>query len=58
MKEDGSIRKPASLLPALDKQYALSVRSPYILVHELLDLLVKNKGTYISYTIHIMARWQ
>ncbi len=45
MTEDGPVSKPTSLLPALDGQYALSVRSPYILVHELLDRLLRNKGT-------------
>ena len=44
MPKDGPISKSTSLLPALDGQYALSVRSPYILVHELLDRLVENKG--------------
>ncbi len=64
--EDGSISKPASLLPALDAQYALSVRSPYILVHELLDKLVKNKGMIqnsLPHGIHVhiqykKARWE
>ncbi len=53
MKEDGHARKPKSLLPALDAQYALSVRSPYILIHELQDQLVKNKGNIME--THILT---
>ncbi len=45
MHEDGPVRDAKSLLPALDAQYALSIRGPYILVHELLDGLIRNKGT-------------
>ncbi len=44
MPEDGAVRDPKSLLPAFDANYALAIRGPYILIHELLDPLIKNKG--------------
>ncbi len=45
LPEDGAVSGKRNLLPALDAQHASSVRGPYILVHELLDFLVRNKGT-------------
>lgn len=45
---DGSVRDSRSLLPAFDAVYALGIRGPYILVHELLDRIIKNKGANIE----------
>ncbi len=48
MYEDGPVRDSRNLLPALDAQYALGIRGPYILIHELLDGLIRNKGTWLK----------
>lgn len=58
MPEDGAVRDPKSLLPVFDAGYALAIRGPYILIHELLNPLIKNKGEGLnSLIISERNRW-